>query len=75
MKYKRIFHKPNHMKKKEDKLTVEKTLKVKLIAAVHKVLNNHKAELTEKIQKVVNKSIKKIVKKTEKQINKTLPTQ
>jgi uncharacterized protein (DUF1810 family) len=54
------------------KPSVVKTLKEKMIVAVHKVLKDNKAELTDKIQKVVNKSIKKIVKKTDKQIKKAL---
>lgn len=65
------------MKKKETipttvKPLVTKSLKSKLIAAVHKVLQDNKAELTDKIQKVVNKSIKKIVKKTDKKIKKAI---
>lgn len=65
------------MKKKETVLakvkpTVAKTLQFKLIAAVHKVLKDNKAELTDKIEKVVNKSIKKIVKKTDKKIIKAI---
>lgn len=67
----------NKMKKKEIilkevKPSVAKTLKSKLIAAVHKVLKDNKAELTYKIEKVVNKSIKKIVKKTDKKILKAI---
>jgi len=56
------------MKKTETKTVkpnVVKSLKSKLIVAVHKVLKDNKVELTDKIQKVVNKSIKKIVKKTD----------
>jgi hypothetical protein len=51
-----------------------KSLKDKLIAAVHKVLNENKAELTFKIEKLVKKSIKRIVKKTDNQIKKALKT-
>jgi hypothetical protein len=58
----------------EKKSIITKPLKVKLIAAVHKVLKDNKSALTDKIQKVVNKSIKKIVKKTDKQIKKALKT-
>ena len=51
---------------------ISKSLKVKLIAAVNKVLKDNKSELTDKIQKAVKKSIKKIVKKTDSEIKKTL---
>ncbi len=54
------------------KPSVSKSLKSKLIAAVHKVLKDNKAELTDKIQNVVNKSIKRIVKKTDKKIKKAI---
>ena len=54
------------------KPSVAKSLKEKLMAAVHNVLKDNKSELTNKIQKVINKSIKKIVKKTDKQIKKAL---
>lgn len=63
------------MKKKKSKRikpSTAKSLKSKLITAVHKVLRNNKSELTDKIQKVVNKSIKKIVKKTDKKIKKVM---
>jgi flagellar biosynthesis/type III secretory pathway protein FliH len=60
------------LKSETVKPSVVKTLTEKMIAAVHKVLKDNKAELTDKIQKVVNKSIKKIVKKTDKQIKKAL---
>jgi predicted transcriptional regulator len=65
------------MKKKETtpitrKPAVVKSLKFKLIAAVHKVLKDNKSELTDKIQKVVDKSIKRIVKKTDKKIKKAI---
>ena len=53
---------------------ISKSLKVKLIAAVNKVLKDNKSELTDKIQKVIDKSIKKIVKRTDKQIKKALKT-
>ena len=42
------------------KSIVTKPLKEKLIAAVHKVLQENKSELTKNIQKVVKRSIKKI---------------
>lgn len=60
------------MTKQPIKPVLPKPLKEKLIAAVHKVLKDNKAELTEKMQKVVNKFSKKIVKKTDKQIKKAL---
>ncbi|MBK7762834.1 MAG: hypothetical protein IPI46_05595 [Bacteroidetes bacterium] len=47
-----------------------KTLKEKLMTAIHKVLKEDQSELSAKIQKVVNKAIKKIVKKSDKQIKK-----
>jgi len=55
-----------------EKTSVSKSLKSKMITAIHKVLKNNKDELTDKIEKVVNKSIKKIVKKTDKKIKKAI---
>lgn len=49
------------MKKKE-----QKTLEEKLLAAIKKVIQGNKTDLTKKIEKAVKKSIKKIVKKTNK---------
>jgi hypothetical protein len=54
------------------KIVLAKPLKLKLIAAVHKVLNDNEAELTDEIKKVVKKSVKRIAKKTDAQINKAL---
>jgi hypothetical protein len=52
--------------------SLAKPLKEKLFSAVHKVLKDNKAEMTDKIQKIINKSIEKIVKRTDKQIKKVL---
>ncbi len=63
------------MKKKDPIKTnppVTKSMKSKLVAAVHHVLEDNKAELTDKIQKVVNKSIKKMVKKIDKKLVKAM---
>lgn len=68
-------HKIVTMKKIEPKTVkpnVVKSLKSKLIGAVHKALKDNKVELTDKIQKVVNKSIKKIVKKTDEKLKKAV---
>lgn len=54
------------------KASVIKPLKEKLIAAVHKVLKDNKADLNDKIEKVIKKSIKRIVKRTDKQIKQAL---
>jgi len=50
------------------KPSIVRSLKEKLMTAVHKILKDNKSEMTNKIQKVVNKSIKKIVKKANKEI-------
>lgn len=60
------------MVKKTSKPVITKSLKEKLVMAVHKVLKDNKSELSDKIEKVINKSIKKIVKKTDKKIIKAL---
>lgn len=65
------------MKKKEKvptavKQFAAKSLKSKLMTAVHKVLKANKAELSAKIEKVINKSINKIVKKTDQEIKKAI---
>jgi hypothetical protein len=59
------------MKSQTKKIEV-KPLKEKLMDAVNKVLQDNKAELTNKIDKVVRKSVKKIAKKTEHKITQTL---
>lgn len=58
----------NVIHNKKRKHMEKKTLKEKLTAAVNKILQDNKSELTNKIEKVVNRSIKKIVRKTDKQI-------
>lgn len=58
----------NVIHNKKENTWKKKTLKEKLTAAVNKILQDNKSELTNKIEKVVNRSIKKIVRKTDKQI-------
>lgn len=50
----------------------QSSLKIKLTAAISKVLKEHKSILTKKIDKVIKKSINKIVKKTENKIEKVI---
>lgn len=48
------------------KTTVKNPLKVKLIAAMNKVLSENELNVSGKIEKTLRKSAKKIVKRTEK---------
>jgi hypothetical protein len=52
------------------KNTVKNPLKVKLIAAMNKVLAENELNVSGKIEKTLRKSAKKIVKRTEKDFNK-----
>jgi glutamine amidotransferase-like uncharacterized protein len=54
------------------KASIVKTLKDKLMTAVHNVLKENNTELKNKIQKVIEKSVKKIVKKNDQQVKKAL---
>lgn len=58
------------VKPQTPKLVIVKPLKKQLTAAVHKVLNDHKLELTNKVQKLLKKTVKIIVKKTAKKARK-----
>ncbi len=52
------------------KTTVKNPLKVKLIAAMNKVLSENELNVSGKIEKTLRKSAKKIVKRTEKDFKK-----
>jgi hypothetical protein len=43
-------------------------LKERLLQAIHQVLKDSKADLTEKMEKVIRKSVRRIVKKTARQL-------
>ena len=58
------------VKPQTPKLVIVKPLKKQLTVAVHKVLNDHKLELTNKVQKLLKKTVKIIVKKTAKKARK-----
>ncbi len=51
---------------------IQTSLKLKLAAAITKVLREHKSIITAKNDKMIKKSIKKIVRKTENKIDKVI---
>jgi len=56
------------MVKKTEEVVAVKTLKVKLLEAIGRVLKSNKSSLTEKMEKLVKKSVKRIAKRAKKQV-------